>query len=139
MREGLEYTCSGRLRKGGGACAALMEEEEAWQGGSEAPPREGDAADEALCADGGDGAALLRNVGFAAAIERVSKAVVALRVATVRPFDGAGRGCSQATGFVVDVERGLILTNRHVVGGGPLTADATFLSKEEVTVVCVYR
>jgi S1-C subfamily serine protease len=108
-------------------------EAEAWQ--------EGGAADEAPGVDpeAEELGAIARGAGFAAAIERVSKAVVALRVQTVRPFDSDGCGCSQATGFVVDAERGLILTNRHVVGGGPLTADATFLSKEEVSVVCVYR
>jgi S1-C subfamily serine protease len=107
---------------------------------SEASEERG-AADEAPGGEpeADDGAASARGASFAAAIERVSKAVVALRVQTVRPFDSEGRGCSQATGFVVDAERGLILTNRHVVGGGPLTADATFLSKEEVSVVCVYR
>ena len=37
-----------------------------------------------------------------------------------------------ATGFVVDAERGLILTNRHVVHQGPVTAEAIFLNDEEV-------
>jgi len=77
--------------------------------------------------------------GFAQAIERISSAVVVLHVCNVRAFDGEGRGSSSATGFVVDRERGIILTNRHVVSAGPVQADATFLSKEEVPVVPLYR
>ncbi|KAL3672447.1 hypothetical protein V7S43_001746 [Phytophthora oleae] len=44
-----------------------------------------------------------------------------------------------ATGFVVDMEHGLILTNRHVVTPGPVVADAIFLNKEEVDLIFVYR
>ena len=44
-----------------------------------------------------------------------------------------------ATGFVVDKRRGLLLTNRHVVTDGPVTADAIFMSKEEVQLVAFYR
>jgi len=80
-----------------------------------------------------------RSSSFGAAIERVAKAVVVLRVCNVRAFDGEGRGCSSATGFVISKEHGLILTNRHVVSCGPITADATFLSKEEVEIHAVYR
>src|SRR5690606_33515667 len=46
---------------------------------------------------------------------------------------------SQATGFVIDAERGLVLTNRHVVTPGPVTAEATFLNREEVELRPVYR
>lgn len=76
---------------------------------------------------------------FAEAIAKVAPAVVVLRVNNVRAFDGEGRGCSSATGFVVDAAKGLILTNRHVVSCGPVRADATFLSKEEVELKAVYR
>ncbi|GBG32291.1 Pro-apoptotic serine protease nma111 [Hondaea fermentalgiana] len=76
---------------------------------------------------------------FAAAIAKVAPAVVVLRVNYVRAFDGEGRGCSSATGFVVDKEKGLILTNRHVVSCGPVRADATFLSKEEVEIKAIFR
>ena len=40
---------------------------------------------------------------------------------------------------MVDAERGLILTNRHVVTPGPVTAEATFLNREEVQLYPVYR
>ena len=55
-------------------------------------------------------------------IERVSRGVVALRVTGTRAFDTEPAGVAVATGFVVDAERGLILTNRHVVRPGPVTA-----------------
>ncbi len=40
---------------------------------------------------------------------------------------------------MVDAEHGLILTNRHVVTPGPVTAIATFLNREEVQLYPVYR
>ena len=43
-------------------------------------------------------------------------------------FDTESAGCSVATGFIVDAARGLILTNRHVVHQGPVTA-TTFKPK----------
>ncbi len=72
-------------------------------------------------------------------VDRVSRAVVAIEVAAARPFDTEGAGVSQATGFVVDGERGLILTNRHVVQPGPVTANAVFLNHEKVRIWPVYR
>jgi S1-C subfamily serine protease len=72
-------------------------------------------------------------------IERVSEGVVALRVTGTRPFDTEGAGVAVATGFVVDSKRGLILTNRHVVRPGPVTAEAVFLNHERVPVWPVYR
>ncbi|KAK4935487.1 hypothetical protein LTR28_010353, partial [Elasticomyces elasticus] len=46
---------------------------------------------------------------------------------------------SEATGFVVDAERGYILTNRHVVGAGPFTGYCIFDNHEECDVYPVYR
>ena len=74
-----------------------------------------------------------------ATIERVSRGVVALRVTGTRAFDTEGPGVSVATGLVVDSVRGLILTNRHVVRPGPVTAEAVFLNHERVRVWPVYR
>src|SRR5690606_24450621 len=54
-------------------------------------------------------------------------------------FDTEWNMSSQATGFVVDAKRGLILTNRHVVTPGPVTAQAVFLNREEVKLYPVYR
>jgi pro-apoptotic serine protease NMA111 len=72
-------------------------------------------------------------------LERVANSVVTIRVDAVRAFDTAGSSSSQATGFVVDAERGLILTNRHVVQSGPVIAEALFLDREEVELIPVYR
>lgn len=72
-------------------------------------------------------------------LDRVAPAVVVLRVSAPRSFDDGNAGTSTATGFVVDAERGLILTNRHVVTPGPVVAEAVFQNNEEVAVHAVYR
>ncbi|ETN04231.1 hypothetical protein PPTG_23652 [Phytophthora nicotianae INRA-310] len=56
--------------------------------------------------------------------EKGIRAIVSIRLLSVRTFDGNGASFSVATGFVVDMERGLILTNRHVVTPWPVVADA---------------
>ncbi|HEX2485141.1 MAG TPA: trypsin-like peptidase domain-containing protein, partial [Myxococcota bacterium] len=72
-------------------------------------------------------------------IRRAVPAVVALRVSGTRSFDTESASVTAATGFVVDVEQGLILTNRHVVRPGPVTAEAVFLNHETVPVQALYR
>jgi S1-C subfamily serine protease len=74
-----------------------------------------------------------------ATLDRVVSAVVVLRVSVPRPFDTEIQADEMATGFVVDAERGLIVTNRHVVNPGPATIEAVFLDHEEVPVEVVYR
>ena len=74
-----------------------------------------------------------------ATLERIAQSVVAIKIDSTRAFDTEWNTSSQATGFVVDAERGLILTNRHVVTPGPVTAEATFLNREEVQLYPVYR
>jgi len=74
-----------------------------------------------------------------ATLERISSAVVSIRIDSPRAFDTERNQSSQATGFVVDAERGLILTNRHVVTPGPVRAQAIFLNQEEVDLAAVYR
>ena len=71
-------------------------------------------------------------------ISAVLPAVVSIKVNRVRAFDTVGSGSVQATGFVVDKERGLILTNRHVAGPGPVVAEAIFVNNEEVPLQAVY-
>lgn len=56
-----------------------------------------------------------------------------------RPFDGNNNLSTQGTGFVVDADRGLILTNRHILGAGPSVVYAVFPNSEEVDLVPVYR
>jgi S1-C subfamily serine protease len=77
--------------------------------------------------------------GWNRTLERISSGVVSIRVDSTRAFDTERNQSSQATGFVVDAERGLILTNRHVVTPGPVRAQAIFLNQEEVDLVPVYR
>lgn len=72
-------------------------------------------------------------------LERVATGVVTIQVDLTRAFDTEWNMSSQATGFVVDAKRGLILTNRHVVTPGPVTAQAVFLNREEVQLYPVYR
>jgi len=76
---------------------------------------------------------------WAATLERIAGSVVAIKIDQTRAFDTEWNSSGQATGFVVDAERGLILTNRHVVTPGPVTAEATFLNREEVQLFPVYR
>ncbi|MED5461478.1 MAG: serine protease, partial [Pseudomonadota bacterium] len=76
---------------------------------------------------------------WAGTLERISTGVVSIRVDSTRAFDTEWNSSSQATGFVVDAERGLILTNRHVVTPGPVVAEAIFLNNEEVRLTPVYR
>ena len=72
-------------------------------------------------------------------LERIASSVVSIEVDSTRAFDTEWNSSAQATGFVVDAERGLILTNRHVVTPGPVTSEATFLNREEVQLYPVYR
>jgi S1-C subfamily serine protease len=72
-------------------------------------------------------------------LERISSGVVSIQIDSTRAFDTERNSSSQATGFVVDAERGLILTNRHVVTPGPVRAQAVFLNQEEVDLTPVYR
>lgn len=72
-------------------------------------------------------------------IERVAPAVVSLRVTSAHDFDTEQAGTIVGTGFVVDAARGLVLTNRHLVQPGPVTAEATFLDDEVLALKAVYR
>jgi S1-C subfamily serine protease len=72
-------------------------------------------------------------------LSRIAPAVVTIEIDQTRAFDTEWNQSSQATGFVVDAERGLILTNRHVVTPGPVVAMAVFQNREEVELQAVYR
>ena len=79
------------------------------------------------------------NTAWTETLERISSGVVSIRVDSTRAFDTEWNTSSQATGFVVDAELGLILTNRHVVTPGPVIAEAVFRNNEEVRLTPVYR
>ena len=72
-------------------------------------------------------------------LDEVVPSVVSIRSDFPRSFDTQGASNSQATGFVVDAERGLMVTNRHVVGPGPSVLEAVFSNNEEVPLRLVYR
>lgn len=80
-----------------------------------------------------------RDEDWSKVINRVTDSIVTIRVDAVRAFDTGGNNSSQATGFVVDAERGIILTNRHVVQSGPVVAEALFSNREEITLKPIYR
>ncbi|HEV2112315.1 MAG TPA: PDZ domain-containing protein, partial [Gammaproteobacteria bacterium] len=76
---------------------------------------------------------------WAATLARVSPSVVSIRVDAPRAFDTEWNLSGQATGFVVDAEHGIILTNRHVVTPGPVVAEAVFQDHEVVTLKPLYH
>ncbi|KAM0350692.1 hypothetical protein ACHAPU_003184 [Fusarium lateritium] len=73
------------------------------------------------------------------AIEKVIKCVVSINFSHPYSFDTASTTTGEATGFVVDAERGLVLTNRHVAGPGPFTGYIVFNNQEEVDVYSIYH
>jgi S1-C subfamily serine protease len=79
------------------------------------------------------------NPAWTRTLERIATGVVSIQVDGTRAFDTEWNSSAQATGFIVDARRGLVLTNRHVVTPGPVTAQATFLNREEVQLYPVYR
>jgi len=74
-----------------------------------------------------------------ATLETAAQAVVSLRVSATRSFDTERASNTVGTGFIIDAERGLILTNRHLVQQGPVVAEAVFLNHEEVPLEAIYR
>jgi len=105
-----------------------------------APPGIAPGAPEAPVTEAQAPAAPLREDStWRATLERIAQGVVAIKIDSTRAFDTEWNTSAQATGFVIDAERGLILTNRHVVTPGPVTAEATFLNREEVQLYPVYR
>ncbi|KAJ2307136.1 hypothetical protein IWW55_001122 [Coemansia sp. RSA 2706] len=65
--------------------------------------------------------------------------IVAIRFTQPIAFDTDPPVCSLATGFIVDAKRGIILTNRHVVGTGPFVGEAVMHDHEVVEVRALYR
>lgn len=82
---------------------------------------------------------LKSSASWAQTLEKIATGVVSIQIDSTRAFDTEWNATGQATGFVIDAKRGLILTNRHVVTPGPVTAQAIFLNREEVQLYPVYR
>lgn len=76
---------------------------------------------------------------WAHTITNVIKSVVSVHFTNITNFDTELCLTSEATGFVVDAKRGIILTNRHVVGPGPFSGYAVFDNHEEAVVKPIYR
>ncbi|KAI9217306.1 hypothetical protein BC828DRAFT_391513 [Blastocladiella britannica] len=72
-------------------------------------------------------------------IETTVPSIVSVRFMIVSAFDTEPATISEATGFIVDAERGLVLTNRHVVGAGPFVGTIIAHDHEEVEAVPIYR
>lgn len=72
-------------------------------------------------------------------VEQCAKSIVSIKGIRNRCFDTDTPSNFAATGFVVDAERGIILTNRHVVSGGPTTAQAVLSNHEQIDLVPIYR
>ncbi|WP_446830727.1 trypsin-like peptidase domain-containing protein [Candidatus Foliamicus sp.] len=71
-------------------------------------------------------------------LEQIRPSVVSLRVNKTRPFDTESNTLLDGTGFVVDAEQGIILTNRHIVSTGPVRGEALFANQEEIELERVY-
>lgn len=76
---------------------------------------------------------------WAQVIKRVEPSVVSIKINAPRAFDTEWNFTGEATGFVVDAKRGIILTNRHVVQPGPVVATAIFQDHEQVPLTPIYR
>lgn len=77
---------------------------------------------------------LVEDKAWQATIEKVVKNVVSIHFCQTASFDTDGAISSEATGFVVDAEKGYILTNRHVVCSGPFWGYCIFDNHEEVRI-----
>ena len=58
--------------------------------------------------------------------DHAMQAIVSIETATPFSFGDASAGCAKGTGFVVDTEIGIIITNRHMVNEGPTHTRAIF-------------
>ncbi len=72
-------------------------------------------------------------------IDTVTASIVSIHIEVPRAFETSSPLSSQGTGFVVDAKRGILLTNRHIVQAGPVTATAVFMNQEELELTPIYR
>ncbi|ORX44948.1 trypsin-like serine protease [Hesseltinella vesiculosa] len=72
-------------------------------------------------------------------LEKAIRAIISIKASHVRSFDTETSGTYTATGFIVDAQQGIILTNRHVVSPAPIVAQAVLTNYEEVDLIPVYR
>ncbi|KAI8089508.1 trypsin-like cysteine/serine peptidase domain-containing protein [Halteromyces radiatus] len=72
-------------------------------------------------------------------LEKAIKAIISIKASHVRSFDTETSGAYTATGFIVDAQQGIVLTNRHVVSPAPIVAQAVLTNYEEVDLMPIYR
>ncbi|MCP4272282.1 MAG: hypothetical protein GY781_10000, partial [Gammaproteobacteria bacterium] len=82
---------------------------------------------------------LAETASWKSTIDEVTNSIVSIQLEVPRAFETSRPMSSQGTGFVVDAERGIIMTNRHIVQPGPVTATAVFVNQEEVELKPIYR
>ncbi|MEE8388849.1 MAG: trypsin-like peptidase domain-containing protein [Acidiferrobacterales bacterium] len=70
--------------------------------------------------------------------KRAERYTVEIKVSIDKPFVWDNKASSSATGFVVDVKRGWILTNAHVAGRSPSRINISFKGGEQFKVEKVY-
>ncbi len=78
------------------------------------------------------------SLNWSETINQVAPSIVSIQFDIPLAFDSEQRNSSQATGFIVDADRGIILSNRHVVNPGPIDAKAIFINREEVSLKAIY-
>ncbi|KAJ2849729.1 hypothetical protein IWW36_002421 [Coemansia brasiliensis] len=64
--------------------------------------------------------------------DRLRDSIVSTNSSVAVSFDTTSSTLTNATGFVVDAENGIILSNRHVMSAGPSSHKATFFNNQEV-------
>lgn len=75
--------------------------------------------------------------GWSEVTAKASLAVAKIIFSKPQPFEWGGYQASQATAFVVDAKKGIALTNRHVVGAGPIRGCLEF-GTEQVDFRVIY-
>lgn len=80
-----------------------------------------------------------QHVSWETTIERCIKSIVSIKSCRTRGLDTELPGSFTATGFVVDPEQGIILSNRHVVSVSPIKAYAVLCNYEEIELIPIYR
>ncbi|CAO0800101.1 unnamed protein product [Mucor circinelloides] len=80
-----------------------------------------------------------QQVSWETTIERCIKSIVSIKSCRTRGLDTELPGSFTATGFVVDPEQGIILSNRHVVSVSPIKAYAVLCNYEEIELIPIYR
>ena len=71
-------------------------------------------------------------------VKLVSSGVVSIQIDVPVSFEGKWNSSGYGSGFIVDAERGIILTNRHIVTPGPVTAKAILINNEEIDLTPLY-